>query len=98
MKTKRSELKNFCRVFELPDAYPAGSCFGGGHPVMFQMVDWFCPIPSEDMENDAIKPWGDYVPFLKRFLKDKNYVKPGKQYILITDFGEVMLFTGEVTR
>ena len=87
-----SQSNNFCRVFELPDEYPGGFCFGGGRPVMFAMVDWFGPIPDEDIVSGNIKPWSDYIPMLKEFLKDKIYVKPGKQYLLITDFGETMLF------
>lgn len=86
-----SQSNNFCRIFELPDCYPKGCCFGGGHPVTFKMVDWFNPIPSDELEN--MKPWQDYIPLLKEFLKDKLYVKPGKQYLLITDFGESMLFS-----
>lgn len=83
---------NFCRVFELPTAYPEGYCFGGGKPVMMAMVDWFNPIPAEDIRNNAVKPWPDYVPLLREFLLQKNYVKPGRRYVLITDFGEALVF------
>jgi len=85
---------NFCRIFELPIGYPEGFCFGGGRPVQFQMVDWFYPIPQEDIP-DNIKPWDEYILPLKDWLKDKGYVKPGRQYLLITDFGEAFIFGKE---
>jgi len=85
-------MNNFCRIFELPEEYPKGYCFGGGHAVVFKMVDWFYPIPQEDIDNNVVKPWEEYVVLLKDFLKDKNYVQSGRQYILITSFGESMLF------
>ena len=81
---------NFCRVFELPDEYPKGFLFGGGRPVAFMMVDWFQPIPVEDIYNNEIKKWEEYVPRLRGFLEGKVYRKPGKQYVLLTDFGEAM--------
>ena len=87
-----TESNNFCRVFELPLDYPKGFCFGGGKPVTFQMVDWFQPIPIEDISENNVKVWSEYIPLLKDFLKDKNYVKPGRQYLLITDFGESFIF------
>ena len=87
-----TEKNNFCRVFELPNTYPQAFCFGDGHPVTFQLVDWFQPIPTGDILSDTIKPWGEYVYSLTVFLKNKDYMKVGKQYLLITDFGESMLF------
>jgi len=87
-----TEQNNFCRVFELPDKYPRGFCFGGGKPVIFQMVDWFQPIPVEDILNHEVEEWSIYVPLLQEGLKVKNYIKPGKQYLLITNFGESFIF------
>ena len=46
MKYKVDGWNNFCRIFELPETYPKEYCFGGGHPVSFQMVDWFNPVPG----------------------------------------------------
>ena len=85
---------NFCRVFLLPDDYPHGYCFGGGHKVLFLMVDWFNPIPFEDIEF-GIKPWDQYEEGLKEFLLQKNYVKNDKQYLVITDFGKSFIFQKE---
>lgn len=80
---------NFCRVFELPDQYPEGFCFGGGKPVTMLMVDWFFnPWP----DNPDLKTWDDVVKVLKPFLQSKTYVKPGKRYVLITDFGTSLVF------
>lgn len=89
--------KNFCRVFELPEVYPKGFCFGGGRAVVFMMVDWFEPIPFEDMNDsrDDYFDWDYYVPKLKEFLKVKNYVKPMRRYLIITDFGKSFIFMGE---
>lgn len=86
---------NFCHIFELPDKYPSDFCFGGGHPVAFQMVDWFNPIPEEDIWDDKVKNWQEYVPMLKKFLIDKNYVMPNKSYLLITNFGKAFIFSKE---
>ena len=86
-------MDNFCRVFELPLSYPNGYCFGGGLPVVMMMVDWFYPIPQSEWHNR--KPWAEYIPLLRDFLKDKVYVKPGRQYLLVTDFGECMMVTKE---
>jgi hypothetical protein len=83
---------NFCRVFELPNTYPQAYCFGGGQPVNFQMVDWFNPIPDDDIYDGKIKKWKEYKDMLKEFLAIKTYVRPGRQYLLITDFGESFIF------
>lgn len=93
-KMEITEINNFCRIFELPIEYPSDFCFGGGHLVQFQMVDWFNPVPPTDFPNfgGTLKKWDEYVPMLKEFLGDKNYVKSNRKYILITDFGESFLF------
>ena len=79
---------NFCRVFELPDTYPEGYCFGGGKPVTMLMVDWFNPWP----DYPDLKTWDDVTKLLLPFLQKKVYVKPGKRYVLITDFGTSLVF------
>jgi len=89
-----THMTNFCRIFELPVEFPSGFCFGGGIDTIFKMVDWFYPVPQEDLPNN-IKPWNEYITLLKDFLKDKNYVKPGMKYVLITDFGEAFIFGKE---
>jgi len=107
MKYKIDGWNNFCRVFELPEKFPNDYCFGGGHQVNFQMVDWFNPVaglgvpavpkevwlkevgPIETKEktiedlNNTIVPW----------LKDKRYVKEGKSYLILFNFGASLVFT-----
>lgn len=80
---------NFCRVFELPTEYPRGHCFGGGRLVQMLMVDWFNPWPPE-LPDEAT--WQDVTKLLRSFLSGKRYVKPGRQYLVVTGFGEAMLF------
>lgn len=89
-KSEKPEYaKNFCRVFELPNEYPEGFCYNGGKPVMMLMVDWFNPWP----DNPELKTWDQVKELLLPFLLEKIYVKPGKRYILITDFGKSLVFS-----
>ena len=83
---------NFCRVFELPDEYPNGFCFDGGKPVTIVMVDWFHPWPEHMVPMPDIETWEECKSLLLPFLQNKRYVRVGKKYILITEFGESMLF------
>jgi len=83
---------NFCRVFEIPKRYPEGFLFAGGKDVIFKMIDWFNPIPAEHFFNDEVKEWDHYVPMIRNFVLKKDYVKDGCSYILITDFGESIVF------
>jgi hypothetical protein len=89
---KPTQHNNFGRVFELPDAYPSDFCFGGGHPVTMQMVDWLNPWPDSHMSNHLPDTWEEVAALLRPWLMKKRYVKPGKRYILITDFGESLMF------
>lgn len=90
-KGRPNERDNFCRVFELPDNYPTGFCFSGGKPVLMLMVDWFNPwSPSMKAET-----WEEVTEILRPFLLSKDYVKPHKKYVLITDFGTSMVFSKE---
>lgn len=82
---------NFCRVFELPPRYPHDYCFGSNQPVMMWMVDWFNPWP-EHRENDT---WEEVKAELIPWLQQKRYVERGKQYLVLTDFGEAFTFEGE---
>lgn len=107
MKFQADLWNNFCMVFELPDTYPNDFCHGGGHPVNFQMVDWFYPCPDignagvskevwrkevgeiETHEIDADELSGILLPFLR----EKKYLKPGREYIVMCDFGAVFKFS-----
>jgi len=90
---KITDINNFCRIFELPLDYPEGFCFGGGRPVQFSMVDWFNPIPDEDISGGKIKGWDEYVPMLIDFLKDKMYVREGFKYLFVSNFDKAFIFT-----
>jgi len=82
---------NFCRIFELPDKYPEGFLFSGAKPVTFLLMDWFYPIPSEDIRGKKVKPWAYYAERLKTFIQGKLYARPGKTYLLITNFGKSLI-------
>lgn len=97
---------NFCRVFELPLEYPNGFCFGGGHLVAFRLIDWFYPVPEIHLAAINKKEWIEkYGKFevkevtcvwlkekLVPFLQEKIYVKPGRQYLVLCDFGAAITF------
>lgn len=92
---KATKETNFCRVFELPTSYPTGFCFNGGHPVAMIMVDWFNPWPpAKDQPFElANTTWPEVCKLLLTFLLQKRYVKAGKTYLLLTDFGGAFTFT-----
>ena len=52
---------NFCMVFELPETYPNDFCHGGGHPVNFQMVDWFYPVSDVQQAGVSKEVWRNEV-------------------------------------
>lgn len=85
---------NFCRVFEMPETFPSGSLFGGGKHVGMKMVDWFYPINSDEISQGDVRSWEDYTKELIPFLQKKSYVKPGRQYVLVTRFNKSLVFTG----
>lgn len=101
---------NFCRVFEMPDKYPEGFCINGGKPVEFVMVDWFNPISEIDETPAAPKEvWIKFgLSFkvyeitseeledrLKNFILGKRYVKPNKDYLVITKFGASIIISNK---
>lgn len=88
---------NFCRVFELPTAYPADFCFGGGHHVVLRMVDWFNPIPNPDIAmlgSTFPETWDECEQSLREFIAQKPYIKPGRTYLVLTDFGKAFTVRG----
>lgn len=106
MKYQVDGWNNFCRVFELPLDYPRDFCFGGGHPVNFQMVDWFNPVSgigqpavSKDVwqkevgEIEVVETTEDDLrASLIPFLSEKKYVKPDRSYLVLCDFGAAIRF------
>ena len=106
MKYKVDGWNNFCRVFELPEEYPNGFCFGVGLRVNFQMVDWFNPISDIAAPVVSKEVWANEVGEIKikevsddelyeslvPWLSEKIYVKPGREYLVLCDFGAVVRF------
>lgn len=81
---------NFCRVFEFPETLPEGFCFGGGISVQMKMVDWFNPWPQDVGELRDLT-WSEVADLIRPWLLQKTYIKPGRTYVLVTDFGEAMV-------
>jgi len=102
---------NFCRVFELPKEFSSDFCFGGGIPTNFNMVDWFNPVPDIGQPAVSKEVWRSEVgeievkeishdelrSFLVPWLRMKNYIKTGKTYLVICDFGASFIFVKEVS-
>lgn len=98
---------NFCRVFEAPKEYSRNYCTGGGIPTNFQMVDWFNPV--ECVVNPAVSKstWTEMVGKIEvttvdhdelgnkliTFLSQKNYIQPGRTYLILCDFDAAFMFT-----
>ncbi len=59
------------------------------------MVDWFQPWPV-DIQSFRLedKEWPEVAKELIQFLKQKRYCLTGKKYLVITDFGESLTFSG----
>ena len=96
---------NFCRVFELPEKYPDGYCFNGGHIVEFKLVDWFNPIMGVGMAAVSKEVWKKNVGEIdiKRvsindikslipYLCKKPHIKSGKNYLILCSFGASIVF------
>lgn len=108
MKYKVDGWNNFCRIFELPENYPEEYCFGGGVPVVFQMIDWFNPVPDIGQPAVTKEVWRKEVGKIKikkitidelqellvPWLLEKQYIKHGKDYLILFDFGAAIRFSG----
>ena len=112
MKYEVDSWNNFCRVFEVPETYPEGYCFGGGKDVTFKMVDWFYPVEDVGQAGVSKEVWkekvgpiettevelDDLIAKINPFLKEKMYLKPDRQYLVICDFGATWLMDNRETR
>lgn len=97
---------NFCRVFELPEHFSCEYCFGGGIPTVFQMIDWFNPVPDLGQPAVSKEIWKEKVGeievkeinhdelqgFLIPWLRMKKYIKVDRAYLVICDFGACFTF------
>ena len=98
---------NFCRVFEIPESYPEGYLFGGGKPVSFIMIDWFNPVPGIGQPAVTKEVWRKEVGEIETkeisinelqeslipWLLEKQYVKNGRDYLILCDFGAALRFS-----
>jgi hypothetical protein len=108
MKYEVDMWNNFCRVFELPATFPRDFCFGGGHATNWRMVDWFPPVADVGIAGVDKDTWREEVgeieitettleeltETLVPWLQQKQYVRPGCRYLVLTDFGATLLFEG----
>lgn len=82
---------NFCRIFEMPQRYPDGYCFGGkSYPAEFRMVDFFNPIPPDEVDG-KLRDWGEYERLLKLEVLQRPYIKRGFKYLMATEFGAAII-------
>ncbi len=96
MKITITQENNFIRIFRMPQQFRSDFCFGGGHPVNFQMVDWFNPIPQEELWSGKPKELTDkeleeYREAIREFIKVKNYYDPKFQFLALSAYGDVFL-------
>jgi len=85
---KISTDDNFMRIFRLPNTFPRGFCFGEGMSVNFQMVDWFNPVPPDEISDfDEEKIVEDII----EFIKNKNYYDAAYKFLAITNYGDSFL-------
>lgn len=107
MKYNVDHWNNFCRVFELPESFPAQYCFSGGVLVLFKMVDWFYPVSDVDQAAVSKEVWekevgpietteidlGELEKIIIPFLLQKRYVGLGRTYLVLYEFGGSSVFT-----
>ena len=87
-----TEKNNFMRIFRVPNDFPSGFCFGGGHPVNFQIVDWFNPIPQEELWDNSInlgeKETEEFRKDIRDFIKIKNYYSEDFKFLALSNYGD----------
>lgn len=97
LKALAETPQNFCRVFEVPEEFPRG--FAAGQSVVFRQMDWFDPLPDERMRHEhpdlQLLTWEHCRAALTEYLREKDYVRPGGRYLVITEFDEAFVFRAE---
>ncbi len=96
MKITVTQENNFIRIFRIPNEFPSDFCFGGDHPVNFQMLDWFNPISQEELWSGKPKELTDkeleeYREAIREFIKVKNYYDPDFKFLALSAYGDVFL-------
>jgi len=102
MELKITYATNFIRIFRLPIEFPSDYCFQGGHPTLFQLIDWFNPFDQRDFwndqtkETDGMEKWYlEHIDELIKFIKGKRYFDPQFTYLAITDYGDAFVVNPE---
>mgnify|MGYP000468582799 CR=1 FL=1 len=112
MKYTVDGWNNFCKVFEIPNCFPSGFCFNEWKSVSFKMVDWFNPVPGLPnpvmIKEQWIKKIGKYQEKevdldelkedLKPFILGKPYIKPGRSYLVLFDFGASIIIINKESK
>lgn len=95
-----THLNNFVRIFQIPSNMPTSLCFGGGHPVFFEMVDWFNPVNLQEVNRGSrLSLTGARLEALREslreFIRGTRYYDPEFKYLAITDYGDAFLIEKE---
>lgn len=85
---KINQMNNFMRIFRLPTDFPSDYCFSGGHPVEFQLVDWFNPIEPDTLKKVDLSKHREMI---REFVRGKVYFDPSVKYLAIADYGDAFL-------
>ena len=100
-----TESTNFLRVFRLPNEYPSDYCFGGGHPVTMQLVDWFnaydqTALWGKESKEFTETEYAEHVETLRGFIREKKYFKsyPTSTFLVVTDYGDSFIVNPETRR
>ena len=92
---------NFLRVFKVPNEFPKGYCFDGGHLVSFEIIDWFNAITPMDFQKvetvieQSDDEYDKWVEVVRDFIKGKKYFNPTFTYMVMTDYGAVFIVNPE---
>lgn len=99
MKLRLTKATDFLRIFRLPTEFPTEYCFGGGHPVEFQLIDWFNVAGGPlDLGKEFSRGDPDYERYIKElsdYMREKKWFDPSYTYMVLTDFGDVFLINPE---
>ena len=69
-------------VFCMPLTLPGGYCFGGGHKVGFQLLDWFGAVNPLDpgFPDPLSERWWSMI---MDDVAGKNYINPMHEYLVM---------------
>lgn len=64
-------------VYRLPHRMSEGYCFGGGHSIIFQNIDWFNGFDGMTRED------------LERGISTKKYLRDGEAYLVCSPENDI---------